>query len=377
MPDSIKDFAQQLFTEECEHLEKQLGERPPDDSGPAKELLTNWMRGTGWQETFSRARRNMLVTLSEMPWTSGQRFGLGVYDGEELYSSVGDECKLASIIAALDRLFDRCGETVRYTDVSVRRWLRGRFPDRPYKAPFELVMRPTSERQYRSEFKRCACFWLRILRLPPSVARSITGRPLSGMQRRMLEQLWFDPIWDKQRTPNHADAEHPYNEDTDSESDEESECEDTDDEAGDGEEALVYPEDDGDQSDQESILNEDSDCQVTGPNDPHADVVLRFYYDMATEDFKDGQSSSSMLVYYSAVRGLSRPDGNEYLRPARFTPILARLIYCARLIILETILPRFPHLYTGLPARPLFGLLDTFRHIRSRRLYSIGCGSRS
>ncbi|KAH7113142.1 hypothetical protein B0J13DRAFT_657313 [Dactylonectria estremocensis] len=203
-PDSIKDFAQQLFAEECEHLERQSGERPPDESGPAKELLTNWMRRTGWKDTFSRARRDILMTLSEMPWIYGQRFYLGAHDGKELYSSVGDECKLASIIAALDRLFDRCGETVRYTDVSVRRWLRGRFPDRPYKAPFELVMRPASERQYRSEFKRCACFWLRISRLPSPVARSITGQSLSGMHAGCWSNfglIQFGTSKDHQTTP--------------------------------------------------------------------------------------------------------------------------------------------------------------------------------
>lgn len=37
-----------------------------------------------------------------------------------------------------------------------------------------------------------------------------------------------------------------------------------------------------------------ADC--TGPNNTYADVILWFYYDIATEDFKDGRSSSSLLV---------------------------------------------------------------------------------
>ncbi|KAH7129646.1 hypothetical protein B0J13DRAFT_588495 [Dactylonectria estremocensis] len=265
-----------------------------------------------------------------MPWTSGQRFWLGDHDGKELYSSVGDECKLASITAALDRLFDCCADTVRYTDVSVRRWLRGRFLHCLYKAPFELIIRPTSERQYRNK-------------------------------------LWTDLIWDEQRIIDQADAEYPYNEDIVSES-EESECEDTDDEAGDGEEIPVYAEDNSDQSEDESVLSEGSYSPMAGPNDPHADIILRFYYDMATEDFEDRRSSSSLLIYFSAIRGLSRSSGNEYLRPARFTPILAALIYCARLVILETVLPRFPHLYTGIPARPLFGYLKALNAIRVEKM---------
>ncbi|KAF4424741.1 hypothetical protein FACUT_10201 [Fusarium acutatum] len=38
---------------------------------------------------------------------------------------------------------------------------------------------------------------------------------------------------------------------------------------------------------------------------------------MVTEDFEDGKSSSTLLVYFSAIWGLSKEEGNEYLRPAR------------------------------------------------------------
>lgn len=73
---SVKNIAQQLFSEGCERLEMQSSERPLGDGVPAKELLTNWMRRIRWQETFGRARRDIpvLVTFSEMPWTSGAFF---------------------------------------------------------------------------------------------------------------------------------------------------------------------------------------------------------------------------------------------------------------------------------------------------------------
>ncbi|KAH7110940.1 hypothetical protein EDB81DRAFT_671791, partial [Dactylonectria macrodidyma] len=75
-PDSVKNIARQLFSEGCERLEKQSSERPLGDGVPAKELLTNWMRRARWQETFGRARHDIpvLVTFSEMPWTSGRPF---------------------------------------------------------------------------------------------------------------------------------------------------------------------------------------------------------------------------------------------------------------------------------------------------------------
>jgi hypothetical protein len=45
------------------------------------------------------------------------------------------------IIAALDRVFDRYEDTVRYTDVSIRCWLYSQSADQPYKAPFEQLGR--------------------------------------------------------------------------------------------------------------------------------------------------------------------------------------------------------------------------------------------
>ncbi|KAG7406289.1 hypothetical protein Forpe1208_v014519 [Fusarium oxysporum f. sp. rapae] len=340
-----------------------------------KELLTNWMRRTRWDETLSQARRDMLLTLSEVPLTTGQPFWIGIHDGEQIRSSVKDECKLAKIMQALDRLFDRCADTVMHTDVSVRRWLRGRFPDRPYKAPFELVMRSTSESQYRKEFKRCLCFWLRVLQLPKSMVPSIIGRGLSEPQHKMLEQLWSDPIW-KDQPPTGLfrveDDEEGRVEEEDSEDEDESDYEDSGD-TKDGEEKIyAWPEQESGCSYEESTTGDQSSTllthQDTRADDPCTDVVLELCYSMAIEDFEDGTASSSLLVYFSAVRGLSRPTGDEYLRPHQFTPILSILIYCTRLIFLETTLPRFPHLYAAIPARPSYGHLRRLMPVRTEKM---------
>ncbi|KAF4446765.1 hypothetical protein F53441_9625 [Fusarium austroafricanum] len=355
-----------MLLEERELLAKQPSVPLASEGVPKKELLTNWMRRTRWDETLGQGRRDILVTLSELPLIHSQPLWLGVHNDQELYSSVKNECKLVSIVAALDRLFDRCEETVRYTDVSVRRWLRGRFPDRPYKAPFELVMRPTSERQYRNEFKRCACFWFRVLGLSPSMARSILGQELSQRQREMLEQLWYDPVWGLQPLAAQGATSPHHDEDDLSESEDESDYDCTDDEEdGEGFDSLA---EEDEVSDEKSSTNPSTRDQEVAHEDPLGDAILRLCYDMATEDFEDGRAGSCLLVYFSAVRGLSRPRGDEYLRPHQFTPILSRLIYCTRLIFLERILPRFAHAYIGLPARPLYGHLSMLKHVRAEKM---------
>ncbi|KAH7199211.1 hypothetical protein BKA60DRAFT_470302 [Fusarium oxysporum] len=321
----------------------------------------------------------MLLTLSEVPSLTGQPLWIGIHDGEQIRSSVKDESKLSIIVQALDRLFDRCADTVMHTDVSVRRWLRGRFPDRPYKALFELVMRSASESQYRREFKRCLCFWLRVLQLPKSVVPSILGRDLSGSQHEMLEQLWSDPAWKDPpptglfRGERHDDGKaKDFEEEENSEEEDESDYEDSSDTKNHEEKIYAWSEQESGCSDEEPTTGDQSSTllthQDTGVDDPCSDVVLELCYSMAIEDFEDGMASSSLLVYFSAVRGLSRPVGGEYLRPHQFTPVLSRLIYCTRLIFLEMTLPRFPHAYAGIPARPSYGHLRRLMPVRTEKM---------
>jgi hypothetical protein len=103
-------------------------------------------------------------------------------------------------------------------------------------------------------------------------------------------------------------------------------------------------------------------------NDESADAVLRFCFEMVTEDFEDGKSSSTLLVYFSAARGLSKEEGHECLRPARYIPILSRLIYCTRLVFLEAILPRRAHPYAGFAARPRYGQLAALNTVLVDRM---------
>ncbi|KAH7111674.1 hypothetical protein B0J13DRAFT_461819, partial [Dactylonectria estremocensis] len=186
-PVPIQSFAEQLQLEERQHIDQlpSCHQKPADSSTSTASLLTNWMRRTGWERIFEGhggARKEVLVLLSELPTSTGHSLHLGDHDGQALQSSADDERKLALMVVALDRLFGRCGDTVQHTDVSLRRWLRSIIPGRPFKAPFELVTRPSSERAYRNEYKRCLCFWLRLWRLPRATTKLITRRGFSRPQ---------------------------------------------------------------------------------------------------------------------------------------------------------------------------------------------------
>ncbi|KAL3595875.1 hypothetical protein FPOAC2_10245 [Fusarium poae] len=387
-PNSIQHFANQLLEEEQKRLglHSAVVEIPAGEiNASSQAMVTNWMRRTGWERIFECADCPILISLSALPKTIPLETVnyLGMHKRQRLSISATDESRISYIVAALDRLLDQCGETVRFTDVSVRRWLRGRLPDRPYKAPFELVSQAKSERVYRNEFKRCISFWLRVWRLPPTVSRSVLGRSLLKHQKTMLEELWLDSCWDE---PN-DDVDDIYNiaadiveEDIDLELEYDVMSEFS--EYASTSEASETESSGDDESDLESqrggasspqVFGEDRNCTASHISssretydsyDRSVDAVLRFFYQAVIEDFEDGLSSSTLLVYFSAVRGLSSEEGHGYLRPARYTPILSRLIYCTRLIFLEAILPRRAHPHAGFAARPRYGQLAALNAIR-------------
>ncbi|KAH7187013.1 hypothetical protein DER44DRAFT_858018 [Fusarium oxysporum] len=71
VPDSIRDFANQLYHMERGRLELQsTDQKPPpaDNDASTPALLTNWMRRTGWDRTFESANCPILMSLSTLPY---------------------------------------------------------------------------------------------------------------------------------------------------------------------------------------------------------------------------------------------------------------------------------------------------------------------
>ncbi|KAF1939465.1 hypothetical protein EJ02DRAFT_497113 [Clathrospora elynae] len=136
-------------------------------------LNTNWMRRTGWAETFAGADRKLLVQLAQIP----------------------HECRLSYLVTALDRVFDRCEDTARHTDVSIRCLLRSSYPDRTYKAPYELVGRKATTEGYRRLFKKAVCFCVRFWRLDSNARQKHLKRSPTYAQNQSFRELWCDDAW--------------------------------------------------------------------------------------------------------------------------------------------------------------------------------------
>ncbi|KAF4473733.1 ATP-dependent DNA helicase tlh1 [Colletotrichum fructicola Nara gc5] len=371
---------------------------------------TGWMRRTGWDLMFDGARRDFLVKMSELPDA-----GRHVEDDMPLASPPEDEARLRRIVSAVDGVFNRCEDTIRSMDISMRCWLRSTEPHRPYKAPFELVGRQATTYKYRSLVKRLLCFCIRLWRLPLGTRLSQCRRSLTIAQSCALDALWSDELWNTPRPddaaaaasparsgavlahgeaadadgrrvlhrttrmrargiPSHRASNSPAGGDLSddesdrsaAETDDESDFEDLDANAS----SHTDTTEDGWATDATASPPPFPDWSPAGGYFSSAleDLTLRLLYFLMTEEFEDGQSKSTLLVYFGGVLGLTS-DGSGFRRPGNYTASLSAFIYCARLVVVEVLLPRTSHDYVSYPARPRSGQLDILNRVRRETIF--------
>lgn len=99
------------------------------------------------------------------------------------------------------------------------------------------------------------------------------------------------------------------------------------------------------------------------------DLTLHLLYFLVTEEFEDGRSGSTLLVYFSGILGLST-DRQTFSRPSNYMPKLSALIYYARLVFLESLLPCTAHSYIGWHTRPRLRQLKKLNSARNDKICS-------
>ncbi|KAK1973192.1 hypothetical protein LZ30DRAFT_775993 [Colletotrichum cereale] len=81
---------------------------------------TGWMRRTGWDLMFDGTRRDFLVRMSELPAVGADVRNPNAEDDMPYVSTAEDEARLQRIVSAVDGVFDRCEDTIRSMDVTMR-----------------------------------------------------------------------------------------------------------------------------------------------------------------------------------------------------------------------------------------------------------------
>lgn len=155
----LPDFLQNLHEDERRQHKAPAGIANIPENALADQALTSpWMQRTQWHRIFGRARRGVIVKLTDTPSQSSCRNGLllGEIGGNSIRSCAANESRLVRVTEALHQMFDRCEQTVNHTARPILCWLWSRSPDQPSKLPFQLVGHKSTRQKYRRA-------WLRII----------------------------------------------------------------------------------------------------------------------------------------------------------------------------------------------------------------------
>jgi hypothetical protein len=157
------------------------------------------MERTRWEITYQGFRRDILRSLTEMPWgfpPTDHVLGPSSNPADpELVSPQDDEAKIALLMVAVDHMLDRCEETLQHTGRTLLCWLRSTKPQTCYPKPFTLVALKSSKKKYRQLPKRLIAFLFRSYRMPVDVRRGLTGIRFKKEQLRQLRAIWEHRAW--------------------------------------------------------------------------------------------------------------------------------------------------------------------------------------
>jgi hypothetical protein len=339
------------------------------------------MERTRWEITYQGFRRDILRSLTEMPWNSpwmdhvlGQSSNPA---GPELVSPQDDEAKIALLMVAVDHMLDRCEETMRHTGRTLLCWLRSTKPQTCYPKAFTLVALKSSKKKYRQLLKRFFALTFRAYRMPVDVRRRLTGIRFKKEQLRKMRAIWEHGVWSdvdlaQGRWPGSRDGGENTGGGAEDEGEDEEEGFDDEDEyeADEGEddeddEDIEVGVEEGEQEDdhdgegsvghgsEDEYQEEDQSDSAGAAVDELLELVFQLSITFSTEEFVDSQPSSSLLVYFSGILGFS-PDSRSLLPAKKYTPHLSAIIYIQRLLFLEYALPLRPYPYLGIPRRSRF-----------------------
>jgi hypothetical protein len=371
----------------------------PSDTGLAvPELTSPSMNRTRWPEIYRNCRRDILVRLTDVGlcWLHSQDVRLGCHDSIDMFSPVHNEKRIWILLQAVDQALDRCEDTMRSTGRPILCWLASTKSNEFCPRPFTFLSRKASRQRYRRLWKKFIAFAFRLYHLPAATRESACGIKLSDDQLKWLGEVWNDRCW------NHVELEggpisHGKEDEEDCEASDDEECDDEEDSHQEQDDAILESDDEMEaqidglceevdgtckrrvlpsshvdlQNDIRVVELHKTDISAKRARDRISELIFRFRVFSAAEEFTDGQTHSSLLVYYAGILGLSA-DGRTFWRAKDYTPKLSGLIYIQRLLFLEAALPRKAYENITIGRRAQRAHLERLNEVRMRYMVR-GC----
>ncbi|KAH8800209.1 hypothetical protein F5884DRAFT_624443, partial [Xylogone sp. PMI_703] len=341
-----------------------------------------WTDRTKWDITYDQLRQDILRNLTAMPSChTDYLLEQGVNsDKSDLLSPRTNEQKLVKLAVVIRRMFEHCKETARRIPRTLLCWLRST-GSKCYPKPFTLVSLETSRTKYARLFQRFIIFLFRSYCMPHAIRRRACGIRFTKEQREQLKSIWEHPALNdgnlsrdsyppkavEQSWRKDGDVEEAVREDA-----EESSDDDMSDEEDDPDYVIEVDtgnEMDCDKGEEDGEDEDESYGQMLEVDNSPAghllELVFKLSITFSTEQFTDGDPSSSLLVFFSGILGFSN-DGENFLPAKSYTPYLSGLIYDERLLFFGLASPPciFPH--SGIPPGPRLGRYEQLDEIRRK-----------
>jgi hypothetical protein len=391
--------------------EEQITKDMTTENAPGDHAVSPWLYRTRWHQTYSRARRDILVKMTLLPTYESRRYGryLGKHNSQEFRTSADQEHRIDRVLQAVQHQFFRCEETVKHTPTPILCWLYSQHPLMSSRRPFQLLNKPASRTSYIRVIKKCFNFLILAYLLGPDTCESLFQWTLTEKQNHAIAELWDDPCCseddhgrsDKSLStlPNavgedteyltqrgdgrHGERPEELNDDGEDDDDgnsdsdysisdlnnadeeeEEEEAEDNND--GDILRSAAFSETSGtpaiiEHSESTDILVTQDDRNVYRL----AELVLKLSVFLVTEEYCDGSPAACVIVYFSGILGMTS-DGSAYRLIRNYTSNLAALVYFHRLVFLEWALPYREYSHLGWPRRLSNHHLSRLKRIRQR-----------
>ena len=143
----------------------------------------------------------------------------------------------------------------------------------------------------------------------------------------------------------------------------------------DGDESDMEPENQNQSGSKLSVIFKGDLYRKTElPIDPLAEKLFEFSISLIAQQFSQGESQRSPLLYFTSVLGIDVKNGG-FRRAGLYTPMIAALLWISRLLVLEYALPKRSYITLQRPSREAYE--DHYWRLEEfRRLHLVqGCRS--
>ncbi|WAO94382.1 Hypothetical protein NCS54_01196300 [Fusarium falciforme] len=360
-----------------------------------------WLERTRWEITYRNRDRSLHRCLIQTPYLSfygrpdappyllasaARVTGLST----DLVSPREDEIKIDGILKAVDVVMDRCEETVHRTSRNLLCWLKSNHPHMPYSKPFTLVKHASSTTRYRLLLKKALAFCFRVYRMDAKQRERLIGVHFNKKLNRFLDEIWHHedlanlPLVTEDVAQVEGRAEEANGDemgveledmDMDMDGNVYGDLDKEDDDDDDGYSDLQTTTDNDSDDDADIPSDDDENGEGGFTNRPERveslgsldELVFGLSLALCTERLKDGQPSSTVLVYFSGILAFSEAT-NSFHNARSYTPYLSGLIYIQRLLFLERALPLRPYALLRIERRPRFKQLERFKQVHRRHM---------